>query len=310
MLEALDTSKATALANCLINEPLGPKTTLGVGGAARFYAEPSDTEALRALLIEAQQSAVPVFVLGRGSNLLVMDEGYPGLVIRLHGPVWKEITVMDHERLHVMGGTRLKGISLKAAALGWSGFEFLEGIPGSLGGALRMNAGAMGSCMADCLESLEFMDFAGTLHRLARADLEFQYRSCEALKAGVVVSAILKKREQKDPADVYAHTEAYALKRKQSQPRAPSAGCAFKNPKSHPAGLLIDECGLKGLALGNAKISELHANFLINSGSAKSEDVIALVKQVREAVLAHKGIALEPELMLLGKTWGEVLKPA
>ncbi len=309
MIDTLQSPKdpSLALASCVRDEPLGPKTTLGVGGAARFYAEPPDREALCAIVQEAKAADVPIFVLGRGSNLLVMDEGYPGLVLRLHGPLWKEITLLDTERFQVMGGTRLKAISLKAAALGWSGFEFLEGIPGSLGGALRMNAGAMGACMADCLESLEFMDGSGTIHFLEKSALNFHYRSCEQLKEGIILSAILRKREQKDPATVYANTEAYALKRKQTQPRAPSAGCAFKNPSSHPAGWLIDQCGLKGLSLGNAKISDLHANFLINTGSAKSQEVIDLVRHVRNAVLEDKGIALEPELMIMGGTWGDLL---
>ncbi len=297
----------TLLTACKKNEPLGPKTTLGVGGAAQFYLEPESREELQAAWLEAKSAGLPVFVLGRGSNLLVLDEGFPGLVIRLYQPCWKGVHRVDQERFQVGGGARLKAISLEAAALGWSGFEFLEGIPGSLGGALRMNAGAMGSCMADCLESVEWLDAEGHIHILNKANLDFRYRSCSSLKDGVVLSAILRKSSQEDPEQVKAKTESYALHRKKTQPRAPSAGCAFKNPSLFPAGLLIDQCGLKGFEKGKAKISDLHANFLINTGSAKSAEVIDLVRTVRSEILSQKHIVLEPELLLLGRSWDEFL---
>ncbi len=302
---ALDTS--TILAACQTHEPLGPKTTLGVGGAAQFYLEPRSREELQTAWLEAKSAGLPVFVLGRGSNLLVLDEGFPGLVVRLHHPCWKEVQILDEQRFQVGGGTRLKAISLEAARLGWSGFEFLEGIPGSLGGALRMNAGAMGSCMADCLESVEWMDGQGHIHIINTVDLDFRYRSCPSLKEGVVLSAILRKIGQEEPEQVKAKTESYALHRKKTQPRAPSAGCAFKNPALYPAGFLIDQCGLKGFEKGKAKISDLHANFLINTGCARSQEVIDLVRTVRSEVLSKRGIVLEPELLLLGRSWDELL---
>lgn len=303
----LSVDSYTALAACKKNEPLGPKTTLGVGGAARFYLEPESRAELQAAWLEAKSAGLPIFVLGRGSNLLVLDEGFPGLVVRLHHPSWKTLAVVDDHRLQVGGGARLKAISLEAANLGWSGFEFLEGIPGSLGGALRMNAGAMGSCMADCLESLEWMDGQGRIHSLNKGDLDFRYRSCPSLEEGVVLGAILRKRGQEAPEQVKAQTEAYAQHRKKTQPRAPSAGCAFKNPPQHPAGWLIDQCGLKGFEHARAKISDLHANFLINTGFARSQAVIDLVRTVRAEVLAKSGIVLEPELMLLGESWDRFL---
>lgn len=295
------------LATCQREEPLGPKTTLGIGGATRFYLEPKSREELQTIWLEAKSANIPIFILGRGSNVLVLDEGFSGLVLRLHHPYWKEVFPLDATRLKAGGGTRLKALSLEAAALGWSGFEFLEGIPGSLGGALRMNAGAMGSCMADCLESLEWMDANGKIQTLHKTDLHFQYRSCPSLKEGVVLSAILRKSGQKEPSQVHTTLESYALHRKKTQPRAPSAGCAFKNPPQKPAGFLIDQCGLKGLVQGKAKISDLHANFLVNTGFAKSQEVIDLVLTVRSQVLEKTGIGLEPELLLLGHSWDEFL---
>lgn len=307
MLAPLRLDAFPVLASCKKDEPLGPKTTLGVGGTAQWYFEPKTKEELKTAWLEAKSAGLPIFVLGRGSNLLVLDEGFPGLVLRLQDPCWKGLTILDENRLSVGAGARLKALSLEAAALGWSGFEFLEGIPGSVGGALRMNAGAMGSCMADSLESVEWMDDAGHIHILNKADLDFAYRSCPSLKQGIVLSAILKKRGQEEPEQVKAKTETYALARKKTQPRSPSAGCAFKNSFQHPAGWLIDQCGLKGFENGKAKVSDLHANFLINTGSATSQEVIELVRSVRSKVLDKKGIALEPELLLLGKAWDEFL---
>ena len=297
----------SAACKLLVAEPLAQRTTLRVGGSARYYAEPADRADLIALLAWARGLQLPVFFLGRGSNLIVLDGEYPGLVVRLSQPGWRTIDALSRQRLKVGAGVRLKEVCGQAVQLGWSGFEFLEGIPGSLGGALRMNAGAMGAWIYDVVESIEYCTLDGESIIQRTEDLHVGYRCCEELKQGVAVSAVLKSPACDDGALIRSRLETYSSNRRESQPREPSAGCTFKNPADGYAGQWIDECGLKGLRVGAAEVSTQHGNFIVNHGGATAEEVIELMRRVRQEVFAQKGVWLEPEVQVLGSAWEALL---
>jgi UDP-N-acetylenolpyruvoylglucosamine reductase len=288
-------------------EPVGAKTTLRVGGAARVYAEPAGVEPLRVLLRAAKARGIPVFLLGRGSNLIVPDEGVDGLVISLAHEAWATFEARDGGRVRVGAGLRLKNLCGLAAKAGLTGFEFLEGIPGSVGGALRMNAGAMGGWMFDVVESVDVMTRDGEVRTLPRERMRVQYRHCAELEDAIALGAVLRPVGQVDREAVARQIDVYRRKRQESQPREPSAGCIFKNPPGNSAGRLIDESGLKGERVGDAEVSRVHANFIVNRGHATGADVLELVRRVRAKVRAAKGVELEPEVLLYGKAWREVL---
>ena len=186
-------------------------------------------------------------------------------------------------------------------------FEFLEGIPGSLGGALRMNAGAMGGWMFQLVEEVEFVRMNGEVICMKREDLNVGYRYCEDLMDAIATSAILRSPSREEVETIQDRMKEFSVHRINSQPQEPSAGCIFKNPEGNHAGKIIDELGLKGFKIGNAEISEVHGNFIINRGGASSDDVIAIIKHARKRALEERGIELNPEVMLVGKTWEEVL---
>jgi len=311
-------------------EPLARKTTMLVGGAARVYAEPRNVEELQSVLRFANSRRVPVFPLGRGSNVIVPDEGVEGLVISLNAPEWAKFEVRDLEdeasqpmgaddarpsearqikrSVTVSAGLRLKNLCGLATKAGLTGFEFLEGIPGSVGGALRMNAGAMGAWIFDTVDSVEFMTFAGERVTRRADELHVGYRHCAELAEGAIaIGAVLRSGEQVDSEAVARQIDVYRKKRVESQPRDPSAGCIFKNPEGDSAGRLIDSAGLKGLRVGGAEVSTVHANFIVNKAHATASEVLELVAQVRDRVQAAHGVALEPEARLLGKEWEGVL---
>jgi UDP-N-acetylmuramate--alanine ligase len=289
------------------DEPLAPKTTMRVGGLARLYAEPASEEDLRTLLVEASRDSVIVFVLGRGSNLIVPDEGVDGLVISLSHKSWSAFETLADGRVRAGAGLRLKNLCGLAATAGLAGFEFLEGIPASLGGALRMNAGAMGGWIFDVVDEVRLMSMDGVVTTMPRSAMKVDYRFCAELREAIALGAILRPMSKVDPSAVGRQIDDYRRKRHESQPREPSAGCIFKNPPGESAGRLIEESGMKGARVGGAEVSRVHANFMVNCGGATSEDVLELVRKVRAAVRQAKGVDLEPEVLLYGKNWGDVL---
>jgi UDP-N-acetylenolpyruvoylglucosamine reductase len=202
---------------------------------------------------------------------------------------------------------RLKNLCGLAAKAGLTGFEFLEGIPGNVGGALRMNAGAMGGWMFDVVEEVQFVTHADEVRTLPRAEMHVDYRHCAELHEAIALGALLRPVAPSDTESVARQIDVYKRKRLESQPRDPSAGCIFKNPPDNSAGRLIDRSGLKGERVGDAEVSPIHANFIVNRGAATSADVIALVRRVRAGVHAAHGIDLEPEVLLFGKNWEDVL---
>ncbi|MGB0372603.1 MAG: UDP-N-acetylmuramate dehydrogenase [Opitutales bacterium] len=290
-----------------IGELLSGKTTMRVGGTAEVYAEPPNRESLREVLKIARLWGASVFFLGKGSNLIVPDMGIPSVVVRLNQAEWLEVRPVDAKALEVGAGVRLRDICKEAERRGMGGFEFMEGIPASLGGALRMNAGAMGGWMSDVIESIEVMLMDGKIVHLKKDDLHYGYRSINELANCVALSARLRATEEIAGEAVKARIQENMQKRKKSQPREASAGCIFKNPEGDHAGRLIDICGLKGHRVGDAQVSEAHANFIVNLGAATSEDIIGLVRYVRMTVAEKTGITLEPEAILVGQTWEEAL---
>jgi UDP-N-acetylmuramate--alanine ligase len=288
-------------------ESLAAKTTMRVGGAARVYAEPAAVADLQLLLREAHAQKVEVFFLGRGSNLIVPDEGVEGLVIALAHEAWQRFEPRPDGRVWAGAGLRLKNLCGLAGKAGLVGFEFLEGIPGSVGGALRMNAGAMGGWMFDVVEEVEIMTPDGEVKMLRKADMHVAYRHCAELLDALALGVLLRPAAQADTEAISRQIDVYRRKRHETQPREPSAGCIFKNPAGSSAGRLIDEAGLKGERVGDAEVSTVHANFIINRGHATGSDVIALMRRVRARVREARGVELEPEVLLYGKKWEEVL---
>lgn len=286
---------------------LATKTTMRVGGPARVYAEPASAEDLQHLLAAATRAGLPVLLLGRGSNLIIPDHGVDGLVISLAHENWQQFTVEPDGRVWVGAGLRLKNLCGLATKAGLRGFEFLEGIPGSVGGALRMNAGAMGGWMFDVVDEVRLMTWAGEIRTLKKEAMHVHYRHCGELESAIALGAWLRPAASADAAEIRRQVEAYQKKRVESQPREPSAGCIFKNPPGTSAGRLIDELGLKGERVGDAEVSPVHGNFIVNRGHATSADIIGLVRRIRARVKSAKGIDLEPEVMLYGQDWRDVL---
>jgi UDP-N-acetylenolpyruvoylglucosamine reductase len=281
------------------DEPLAKRTTLRVGGPADLYVEPASEADLSATLAFAAEQQLPVFMLGRGSNLLVRDGGIRGVVICLAQPHFTRIALTG-ERLDCGAGAKLKEVANEAKRNGIGGLEFLEGIPGSVGGALRMNAGAYGSEMFRVVESLRFMDYAGNAATVPVAQIEAQYRSCPFFKTHIAIGAVLR-GPAADRAAIEQRMNECSQKRWSSQPKAPSAGCAFKNPASIPAGRLVDELGLKATRVGGARVSQEHGNFIVTEPGATARDVLGLLDLIKARALAERGIELQTEIQIIGE---------
>jgi UDP-N-acetylmuramate--L-alanine ligase/UDP-N-acetylenolpyruvoylglucosamine reductase len=298
-------SPATRL---LDDEPLGTKTTIRIGGPARWYAEPANEEDLLTLLRETHRNGLPLLMLGRGSNLLIPDQGVSGLVVRLASREWQQFSPRPDGSVEAGAGLRLKELCGMAAARGLRGFEFLEGIPGTLGGSLRMNAGAMGGWIFDVVETLRLATRDGRVVELARSELGVAYRECRELVDAVALSAVLRPVELGvETAAIQAQLATFQARRQATQPREPSAGCVFRNPPNDSAGRIIDSLGLKGEREGDAMVSPVHANFIVNMGRATASDVIALMRRIRTKVRTAQCIELEPEIILFGQNWRELL---
>lgn len=280
------------------NEPMSRHTSMRVGGPAEVWIEPAGERDLARLLHYCNEREIPVTIIGRGTNLLVLDGGIQGVVISLGHEQFSKIQV-DGDQIIAGAGARLKTIVAMAAKNEIGGLEFMEGIPGSLGGALRMNAGAMGRQTFDVVEWVRYISYTGNIYDAEAKSLPVTYRSCPVFDNHIALSAILRgvKTEKKS---IDNRLRAFAKKRWSSQPARPSAGCIFKNPQAIPAGKLIEELGLKGMAVGGARVSELHGNFIVNEGKATANDVLELIAAIRARARQQRGIDLEPEVMILG----------
>ena len=281
------------------DEPLAKHTTLRVGGPADIYVEPASEADLVGILKCCGERDVPFFMLGRGSNLLVRDGGIRGVVICLAHPCFSQIEIVG-ERVRCGAGAKLKNVAVEAKRNNLSGLEFLEGIPGSVGGALRMNAGAMGSWTFDAIESVRFMDYSGEIHERVAGEVAVEYRACPLLKTHIALGAVFKVTPL-PRAEIERRMMAYSEKRWQTQPAAPSAGCIFKNPAAIPAGKLVDELGLKGTRVGGAVVSAEHGNFIVNDGQAAARDVLELIALLKARAKEARGIELHTEVEIVGE---------
>ncbi|MBE2179596.1 MAG: UDP-N-acetylmuramate--L-alanine ligase [Chthoniobacterales bacterium] len=280
-------------------EPMSKHTTMRVGGPAQFWLEPETEEGFCELVRTAHAAGLPFMVIGRGSNLIVRDGGLRGVVVRLRRGVFGEFEVMG-EKIRAGVGVRLKALSGAAIAAGLSGFEWMEGIPGDVGGCLRMNAGAMGVEAFDQVESLRYADNEGNTLEKSPRDLEIHYRSVPLLRSNYALSALFR-GSPSTPGEVERRTRDYSATRRASQPAGASAGCIFRNPEGGRAGQLIDSAGLKNLRVGAARVSDIHANFILNEGGATASEVLALLERVRADVLKQHGVRLETEVQIIGE---------
>lgn len=278
--------------------PLAPMTTFRIGGPAALYLEILGDEDLDAAGHAQTETGIPVVTLGKGSNVLIPDDGFPGLVLRLGRPYrWAE---RDGDRLRAGGAMPLPALSGVALRHGLEGLEFGVAIPASLGGAVRMNAGAHGREMADAIETVELFVLSDRRRvTIARSDAGFAYRRSALPRDGVVVTATLR-LDPGDPQDIRVKMETARAWRRRTQPLAePNCGSVFENPPGDHAARLIEAAGLKGTGVGRARVSEKHANFIVASEGATAADVMAVIALVRERVRATAGVDLRPEVRLL-----------
>ena len=284
----------------LLEEPMAKHTSFRIGGPADVLAQPADEAELAALLKRAGEHAVPVTLVGNGSNLLVRDKGIRGLVIKLSN-IFSSITV-EGNVLTFGSGISLAMASTKAASLSLSGLEFAVGIPGTIGGAVYMNAGAYDGEMAKVVTSVRVMDREGKISELKASELAFAYRHTALQNSGLIVTSVTCVL-QPDEADAIAAKMAdFSQRRISKQPlELPSAGSMFKRPPGYFAGTLIDQTGLKGYTVGGAQVSTKHAGFVVNVGGATAQDVLQLISDVQSKVFAAHGVRLEPEVLVLGE---------
>ncbi|MFA7004099.1 MAG: UDP-N-acetylmuramate--L-alanine ligase [Verrucomicrobiia bacterium] len=283
----------------LRNEPMAKKTTFQIGGNAQFWCEPATESDLGKVLGYCAAHRLPFFLIGRGSNLLVRDSGIKGVVIRLSHAAMSRVEVSGG-RIVAGAGAKVRDVVMAAKHANLAGLEFLEGIPGSVGGALRMNAGAMGQWTFEMVESVRFMDYAGNVYEKPAGEIHYEYRGCPLFRDHIALSAVFKGTLAAHEA-IANRLKSFQQKRWSSQPRESSAGCIFKNPKQIPAGKLIDELGLKGKTMGKARVSEVHGNFIVNDGGATAADVLQLIEFIKKRAQEERGIELETEVMILGE---------
>lgn len=281
-------------------EPMTKHTSFHIGGPAELMAQPQSEAELQSLLLKAAEAAVPVTLVGNGSNLLVRDKGIRGLVIKL-GSMLRDIKVSGNV-LTFGSGVSLAQASKKAAELGLSGMEFAVGIPGSIGGAVYMNAGAYDGEMSKVVKSVRVMNAAGEVSELSASELDFGYRHSALQGSGKIVTSVTVELPAGDKQAIAEKMADFSNRRITKQPlELPSAGSMFKRPPGYFAGTLIDQTGLKGYTVGGAQVSTKHAGFVVNIGGATAADVLQLISDVQAKVFAAHGVHLEPEVLVLGE---------
>ncbi len=281
-------------------EPMRRHTTMLVGGPAQFWIEPRTFEAFGEAVNYCRERGIAVRVVGRGSNLLVRDGGIRGAVIHPKGGEFGECHVDDEGHVVAGAGVRLKKVASVAEAAGIGGFEWMEGIPGNVGGALRMNAGAMGVETFDQVVRLTILFEDGGIRTLERDEIEAFYRNVPELRRNFALRAVFQ-GEPDSAENIRRRWDDSRAKRRSSQPVAASAGCIFKNPDATPAGMLVDQLGLKGSGEGRAEVSAEHGNFIVNRGGATAGEVLGLIDRIKARARGERGIELEHEVKIIGE---------
>lgn len=284
------------------DSPLAPYTTFRVGGAAEALYEATGVEALQEVVNFLIRESIPYLVFGLGSNLLVKDEGLEGVVILLRGMMAQIYENKETECSVTSGaGVTLSDLLVHCRKKGLGGISFLSGIPGTVGGAVAMNAGAFGEEVGRCVEQIQIISPSGDLKDMDRSQMRFSYRALALEEGSIIVRASLTLQYESSKA-VARSISDYLKRRRESQPwEYPSAGSVFKNPPHDYAGRLIESVGLKGKRVGGAMISPKHANFIVNTGDASARDILSLLHLAREKVRKETGIALEPEIRIVGR---------
>lgn len=291
--------KTMVSGSCLVNEPMTRHTSYGIGGPAKAFITPQDREDLSGILSFASEHKIPVYFVGSGSNLLVADEGVDGLVITL-GKSFTHLNI-EGSKVAAESGVMLGRMVKECTKRNLTGLESLVGVPGTLGGALVMNAGAFGGEISNYLQSIDVMTMDGKIHEYGADKVTFSYRHSTFREDEIILGAKFELKEAS--AEEIQSQKAKASKgRKKTQPlRFRSAGSVFKNPEgAKAAGYLIDQVGLKGIKQGGAEISPIHANFFVNHGNANAEDIAKLIRLARKKVYDKFGIMLELEIKTLG----------
>ena len=282
-----------------VDEPLSKHTTFRVGGAADYFVLPEKTEEVRELVALCRKVHMPYYILGNGSNLLVSDKGYRGLIIQIYKNM-SEIQATE-EMIRAQAGALLSRVGNVALEEGLTGFEFAAGIPGTVGGAVVMNAGAYGGEMKDILYRVTVLTPEGKIKTLKKEELELGYRTSVIAKKNYIVLEAEYRLQKGDKADIRSRMNELKEKRTSKQPlEYPSAGSTFKRPEGYFAGKLIQDAGLRGFQAGGAQVSEKHCGFVINKDNATAADITELIKQVSEKVMQEFGVQLEPEVKRLG----------
>lgn len=286
--------------NVRLHEPMKKHTTFRIGGPTDYYLCPHSTEELQKILQICRENKLEFFILGNGSNLLVSDKGYRGVVIQL----WKNFSDIETEdnTITVKAGTLLSKVAAEALEESLTGMEFASGIPGTMGGAVMMNAGAYGGEMKDIIREVTVLTREGELLTLSKEEMNFGYRTSVVKEKGyVVISAVLQLRKG-DREEIRKVMDELKERRVTKQPLdMPSAGSTFKRPEGYFAGKLIMDAGLRGFSVGGAQISEKHCGFVVNKGDATAADVLGLIGEVQKRVQEKFGVALEPEVKFLGE---------
>ena len=283
----------------LLDEPMSRHTTFRVGGPADFFVTPKAKEEVRDVIRICKEAGMPYYIIGNGSNLLVSDAGYRGVIVQIYKEM-NEVKV-EGDLVKAQAGALLSGIAAKALGAELSGFEFASGIPGTIGGACVMNAGAYGGEMKDVLESVTVLTGEGKIIELGRNELELGYRTSVIAKKGYIVLGAVLKLERGDGEKIKTYMDELKEKRVTKQPlEYPSAGSTFKRPEGYFAGKLIQDAGLSGFSVGDAQVSEKHCGFVINRGEATAADVADLIRKVQEQVYEKFQVKLEPEVRMLG----------
>ena len=282
------------------NEPMYKHTTFRVGGPVTLMALPRSVEELSTAVSLAREAGIEPFFLGRGSNLLVADRGAEAFLVKLAGGL-DRLELLGENSLYVGAGVTLAQAAVFALEHALTGLEFAHGIPGTLGGGVFMNAGAYDGELSQVISWADCLDESGRRFRLEGPDLELGYRTSVFSRMPWVVTGARLDLTPGDPAAIRARMEDLSHRRRSKQPlEFPSAGSTFKRPAGHFAGALIQEAGLKGVRIGGAQVSEKHAGFVVNTGGATSDDILSLIRLVRDTVLEKTGVLLEPEVRMLG----------
>ena len=283
-----------------VDEPMSRHTTFRVGGPADFFVTPKAKEEVRDVIRICKEAGMPYYIIGNGSNLLVSDAGYRGVIVQIYKEM-NEVKV-EGDLVKAQAGALLSGIAAKALGAELSGFEFASGIPGTIGGACVMNAGAYGGEMKDVLESVTVLTGEGKIIELGRNELELGYRTSVIAKEGYIVLGAVLKLERGNGEKIKTYMDELKEKRVTKQPlEYPSAGSTFKRPEGYFAGKLIEDAGLRGFQVGGAQVSEKHCGFVINKGEATAADICRLMQDVSDKVQAQFGVVLEPEVKMIGE---------